>query len=137
MEHYKLNGRYIGEIGCLAAIAGAMGVPTIFLSGDDKACAEAEALEPGIVTAAVKEGLGIELALHLSAPRAHAAIRVGAARAIERIPDIQPIAIAPPYELEIRVQERCSIESYLNAGMTRVDERTVVRRGDEILPLFP
>ena len=43
VEHYKLNGRFIGEIGCLAAIAGAMGVPTIFLSGDDKG-----KTEPGI-----------------------------------------------------------------------------------------
>src|ERR1041385_2301860 len=75
IEYYKLNGHLIGEIGCLAAIAGAMGVPTVFLSGDDKACAEATALNPQMVTVATKQGLGIELALHLSASRARQAIR--------------------------------------------------------------
>src|ERR1051326_3394278 len=50
VEYFRLNGKFIGEIGCLAAIAGSMGIPTVFLSGDDKACAEAEALQPEIVT---------------------------------------------------------------------------------------
>jgi hypothetical protein len=49
-----LNGCPIGEIGCLAAIAGAMEVPTVFLSGDDKACAKAAALNPQMVTVATK-----------------------------------------------------------------------------------
>jgi len=136
VEYFKLNGCLIGEIGCLAAIAGAMSVPTVFLSGDDKACAEACALNARMVTVAVKQGLGIELALHLSASRAREAIRAGAARAVRLIPTIRPITIAPPYELEIRVQEGCSIESYLQSGMERVDELTVIKRGEEILALF-
>jgi len=137
VEYYKLNDRPIGEIGCLAAIAGAMGVPTVFLSGDDKACAEAAALNPQMVTVATKQGLGIELALHLSATRAREAIRAGAARAVQLIPTIKPITIEPPYELEIRVQEGCSIESYLQSGMQQLDERSVIRRGTELLALFP
>jgi D-amino peptidase len=136
VEYYRLNGSFIGEIGCLAAIAGSLGVPTVFLSGDDKACAEAEALHPQIVTVPTKQGLGIELALHLSAPRAHQAIREGAARAVQRIPTISPVLIHPPYELEIRVQEGCSIESYLKSGMQPLDERTVTRRSEELLKLF-
>ena len=136
VEYYMLNSCHIGEIGCLAAIAGAMGVPTVFLSGDDKACAEATALNPQIVTVAVKQGLGIELALHLSATRARAAIRAGAARAVRLIPTIRPITIGPPYELEIRVREGCSLESYLQSGMESIDERSVIRGGANLLALF-
>lgn len=136
IEHYRLNGRFIGEIGCLGAIAGSFGVPTVFLSGDDKACAEAESLIPQIVTVPTKQGLGVELALHLSATRARQTIQTGAARAIQLLPTIQPVTIEPPYELEIRVQEGCSIENYLASGMEPIDERTVVRKSEELLPLF-
>jgi D-amino peptidase len=58
VQYYKLNGSLIGEIGCVAAMAGVMGIPTVFLSGDDKACAEARALIPDIVTVQTKQGLG-------------------------------------------------------------------------------
>jgi D-aminopeptidase len=113
-----------------------MRVPTVFLSGDDKACAEAAAHNPQMVTVATKQGLGIELALHLSAPRARQAIRAGAVRAVQLIPKIRPVIIEPPYELEIRVLEGCSVESYLQSRMQQAVERTVIRRGPELLALF-
>lgn len=136
VEYYKLNGELIGEIGCLAAVAGAMGVPTAFLSGDDKACAEALSLMPDIVTVATKKGLGIELALHLSAERARQALREGAACAVQSLRQIAPLRIEPSYELEIRVQEDRSIEGYLKRGMEQIDARTVVKRGSDLLALF-
>ncbi len=136
VEYYKLNGSFIGEIGCFAAMAGALDVPVVFLSGDDKACAEARALIPDLVTVATKQGMGVEFALHLSASRAREAIRIGAARAIERLPVIPPFRLDHPYRLEIRVQEGQSIDSYLKKGAEQVDERTVVRQSDDLLALF-
>lgn len=130
ITHYKLNGELMGEFGCRAAVAGSLGVPTIFLSGDDKACEEARALVPEIETAAVKKGLGVELALHLSKERARELIREGAKRAMKRLGEIPPFIVPPPYELEVRVNEGCSLEPYLNIGFTRVDERTVVKRSE-------
>src|SRR5262249_44498165 len=126
----------IGEIGCLAAIAGTMDVPTTFLSGDDKACAEALSLIPNMVTMETKKGLGIELALHLSAERARQAIREGASRAVRSQKNIPPLLIDPPYELEIRVQEGRSIDGYLERGMERLDARTVIKRGSDLMALF-
>jgi D-amino peptidase len=136
IEHYKLNDSLIGEIGCFAAMAGSLGVPTVFLSGDDKACAEAKALIPDIVTVATKQGMGVELALHLSAQQAREAIRAGAVHAVERLPDRLPFEIAPPYTLEIRVLEGQSIESYLKVGAEPVDDRTVVKRSRSLIALF-
>jgi D-amino peptidase len=136
VEYYKLNGQLIGEFGCRAAMAGSFGVPTIFLSGDDKACAEAKSLVPNILTVETKKGWGVELALHLSPQKAQRYIRVVAFNAIRRIRDIPPFTIDPPYEQEIRVLEGCSIEGYLKRGAEKVDERTVVRRSENICELF-
>lgn len=136
VEYYKLNGEAIGEIGCMSAMAGAMGIPTVFLSGDDKACIEAQALIPHIVTVATKQGLGVELALHLSPETARQAIRKGADMAIRAVPRISPFTPPPPYELEIQVQEGCSIGGYLERGFERLDKRTVVMRRPDILSLF-
>lgn len=136
VRHYKLNGDLVGEIGCLSAMAGALDIPTIFLSGDDKACAEVRALIPNIVTVETKQGLGVELALHLSADRARREIRAGVRRAVETLPEISPYKIEPPYELEISVLDGCSIGRYLERGFTSVDSQTVVRRNDNLIALF-
>ena len=44
-------------MGCNFLFAGYFGVPTVFLSGDAAACAEARGLVPNIITVAVKEGI--------------------------------------------------------------------------------
>ena len=56
IDYYKLNGVAMGEFGCRAALAGTLGIPTVFLSGDDKAVAEAQALIPALHGASVKQG---------------------------------------------------------------------------------
>lgn len=93
------NGKPLGEFGELAYCAAELGVPCIFLSGDQAGCLEAEALVPGIETVAVKEGLnperGTELttkqageahicARHLSPVQARQRIREGCERALRR-----------------------------------------------------
>lgn len=136
IEYYKLNGIYMGEFGCRAAMAGSLGVPTVFVAGDDKAVLEAEALIPNISGVATKQGLALELAIHLSPKRSQQLIRAGAAEACRRIPDIAPYVLDPPYEQEIRVKEGVSIEGYLNRGAEEIDERTVVKRSTNICDLF-
>ena len=136
IEYYKLNGMFVGEFGARAIMAGVLGVPTVFISGDDKAVAEAKALVPGIFGAAVKQGLGRELAVHLSPKAAHELIRETAAEACRNIDSIPPVKMDPPYEQEIRVLEGVSIEGYLKyPGAEKIDDRTVVLRSDDILEL--
>jgi D-amino peptidase len=137
IEHYKLNGEFIGEIGCIAARFGERNVPTIFLSGDHRACEEAQAIIPEIVTVATKKGLGVQYALHLSAEESRRRICEGAREAMAKISSIEPYTIAGPCELEIRVLPDVSIEPYLSSdSYEKVDERTVVRRGDTVESLF-
>jgi len=52
----------VGELGIGALFAGELGVPAVYVSGDDKTAAEAEALVPGITTTIVKRGIARESA---------------------------------------------------------------------------
>jgi D-amino peptidase len=56
----------VGEFGVAALLAGEVGVPALYLSGDDKAAAEARALVPGITTTIVKTGVRREAARFLA-----------------------------------------------------------------------
>lgn len=67
VRRHLLNGREIGEFGTRTLHAWALGLPTLFISGDDVACEEARALVPGIVRACVKRSIGVTQA----APRSH------------------------------------------------------------------
>ena len=136
IEYYKLNGMLVGEFGCRAAMAGEFDVPTVFISGDDKAVAEAKQLIPSIYAVETKQGLGQELALHLSPQKSRESIRKTAVEACRNINLIKPLKIEPPYEQEIRVLEGQSIEGYLRRGAAKVDDRTVVKSADTMCELF-
>ena len=75
----------VGELALSAAVAGAFGVPTVFVSGDDKLAAEAQALLPGVRTAVTKQGIGRHSARLLAPDVAQAAITAGAREALERL----------------------------------------------------
>jgi D-amino peptidase len=136
VEYFKINGQLVGEFGARAIMAGTFGVPVIYISGDDKAVAEAKAMVPNICGAVVKWGLGVELALHLSPDKAQNIIRNMARMAIRNIRAIKPVKVNPPYEQEIRVYEGQSIEGYLKKkGAAKVDDRTVVIRSDNVCDL--
>lgn len=125
----------MGEFGCRALMAGTMGVPTIFIAGDDVAVEEARQFVPNIVGAAVKQALGRELALHLSHEAACQLIRQKAREACEKRNDIAPYFIPGPYTQEIRVLEGVSIQGYLEDGWEYVDARTVRKTRENICEL--
>ena len=131
IESYRLNGTFIGEFGCRALVAGYQDVPTIFLSGDDKACLEAELFIPQIHTVPVKRGRGEEAATHDNPVVADAAIREATARAIERRDEIPPFTgIEPPFTLDVR---RYGPIEEVPEEATRIDERTIRYEGDDLL----
>ncbi|NOY81750.1 MAG: peptidase M55 [Kiritimatiellaeota bacterium] len=135
VEYFKINGVEMGEFGCRALMAGTLGVPAVLIAGDDVAVAEARELVPDIFGVAVKEALGVELALHLSHGEACRRIRGIAAEAARNAASIDPYFLPPPYEQEIRVLEGVSIMGYLNRGYEAIDPRTVRKRSDNLLDL--
>lgn len=119
-----VNGISIGEYGQMALCAMELGVPTIFAAGEQALADEAEALTPGVVTAAVKRGVspdGLDDwetdayraaklgAIHLAPAAARQLIREQAQRAIEQVrahpasfryPDLRP-----PYTRVVRLRK--------------------------------
>ena len=53
-----INDTELGEMGLSAATAGRLGVPLAMVSSDDKGCAEATAMIPGVHSAVTKFGFG-------------------------------------------------------------------------------
>jgi D-amino peptidase len=114
-----------GEIGLNAALAGSFGVPLVFVSGDDRACAEAQDLVPGVETAVVKLGLAHDTADLLAPTVAQARIRRGVERALRAAE--RPPALAWD-ERALRVvftrSDFCD-RAAACPGVERVDARTV------------
>jgi D-amino peptidase len=135
IDYLKLNGQPIGEIAQSALYWGAAGMPFIFLSGEQDACAEAEALIPGIGTAAVKQGLGRGSAISVSATEARRRINDGVRRAVQRhrIEPLRPTVWEPPYTLEKRYFHTDAADAAAAIpGAERVDGQTVRWHGDDI-----
>lgn len=139
IDYYKLNGQLIGEIAQAALSWGALGLPLVFLSGDDAACFEAEALIPGIGTVSVKSGLSRSSAISVSAQEAHRRIREGIRQAIQRHREspIGPLKWDGPYVLEIRffLTDDADLRAS-RLGAERVDDRTVRFHSDDILEII-
>jgi len=77
-----INDAEIAEMGLAAGTAGRYGVPLVFVSSDDKGCAEASALIPGITTVTTKFGFGRYMGRLLHPSETGPAIEAGAAAAL-------------------------------------------------------
>ncbi len=99
VKRHLLNGVEIGEFGTRALHAWALGVPTLFFSGDDIACLEARALIRGLVSVAVKRSLSVTEADCLSHEMSCAKLGDGAASIFELdpgAPDLMPRDLPKP-----------------------------------------
>ena len=126
---YRVNGREIGEMQFAAYQCGQFGVPWIYTSGDSHACTEAEAWVPLIVTAAVKEGLSEQSAIHLAPVDARALIRSTIQQAAAVFDQIEPLVVHPPVVLEIQQPAPWPEQ---RPGAERVDECTLRWTGSDM-----
>jgi D-amino peptidase len=121
----SFGGLEVGEFGLGALLAGHFGVPAVYLSGDDKAAAEAEALVPGLVTTVVKSGV-TRLAANLLPPGdARARLRADVERAL--LAETRPAPLAwngEPLRLTFTRVEFCDRADGC-PGVRRLDGRTV------------
>ena len=106
IQDLRLNGQSMGEILLDAVIAGEHGVPCILVTGDDKACAEAERQVPGVHTAVVKHGLSSFGGMLLSLDKAHAVIAERTMQAVAAIKEAKPLTLPAPLEFSVELTER-------------------------------
>src|SRR5689334_2697824 len=93
IQNMLLNGKPVGEIDVIAAMAGHFGTPVIMLSGDQAAANEIREIVPDVEVAVVKEGLGRYSCISLSAPAARDAVRDAARRSVAKIGSIKPYTV--------------------------------------------
>ncbi len=131
---YRINGREFGEMEQAALLAGELGIPWIFTSGDAHACREAERWVPGMVTAPVKRGLSLTCAIHLAPADARALIRERVQEAAAKAGEIRPLALERPYVMEIEREEPWPAQ--IRAGAERVDAFTIRYTGESFWQVF-
>ena len=120
-----LNGEPCSEARMNATLAGLRGIPVGLVTGDDLACAEAEALYVGVQTARVKTAVDRYTARCLSPQVARERIREAALRAGGK-GDLTPYTPEPPYCFTIEFATASSAASVLFfPGPERVDDRCV------------
>src|SRR3954471_7736116 len=138
IQNMLLNGKPVGEIDVIAAMAGHFGTPVIMLSGDKAAADELREIVPQAELAVVKEGLSRNTCISLSAPAARDLIRAAAQRSVAKIATIKPYTVPAPVTLQIEYTTRNSLpldaESRANAEV--LDDRTIRFRGKDILEVW-
>ncbi|MCC6341407.1 MAG: M55 family metallopeptidase [Bryobacterales bacterium] len=138
IQNMLLNGKPVGEIDVIAAMAGHFGTPIIMLSGDRAAAAELHEIVPDAELAVVKEGLGRYSCISLSAAAARDLIRETARRSVARIGSIKPYTVSGPVTLQIEYTTRNSLPvgAELRAGAQVLDDRTIRFQGKDILDVW-
>jgi D-amino peptidase len=126
----------VGEFGLGALVAGHYGVPAVYLSGDDKAAAEARALVPGLVTTEVKRGVTRLAADFLPSGEARARLRDDAERAVAATHKPQPLAWnGSPLRLTFTRVEFCD-RAAVCPGVRRLDGRTLEMGGADVAQIY-
>jgi D-amino peptidase len=135
IQNMLLNGKPVGEIDVIAAMAGHFGTPVIMLSGDQAAANELHEIVPDAELAVVKEGLGRYTCISLSATAARDTIREAARRSMAKIDSIKPYTVSRPVTLQVEYTTRNSLplDPPLRAGAEILDDRTIRFRGKDIL----
>jgi D-amino peptidase len=131
---YRINGREFGEMEQAALLAGELGIPWVFTSGDAHACREAEQWVPGMVTASVKTGLSATCAIHLTPADARNLIRDRIQEAVANADRIAPLTLEAPYTMDIVRDEPWPAQ--LRPGAERVDAFTIRYTGDRFWNVF-
>jgi D-amino peptidase len=121
-----LNGTAVTEAELNAAYAGALGVPVVFISGDDAAISEVTARLGNMDSVITKKSLGFHSAESLTPALACEQIYQGALSAVSHREQRKPYVVAAPITLEISFKSYTSAEivSYLRA-VERTDSHSI------------
>lgn len=125
-QYIRLNGRYMSEFMLNTYTASSLGVPVLFLSGDEAICRDATDLAPHIMTAKTKHGVGgATFCEPWSVSKTR--IREAAITAIERVKKSSAPITPLPEEFIYEVTYKDWKKAYQMAfypGMERVDRFT-------------
>jgi len=104
-----INGEPASEFVLHSYAAATYGVPVVFVSGDERLCADAMAFNPGIRSLAVSRGVG-HSTISLAPKLAHRLIREGVEAALKR--DLSVARIALPGQFSVEITFNVPIKAY-------------------------
>ena len=126
----------VGEFGVAALLAGEMGVPALYVSGDDKVAAEAAALVPGIGTTVVKTGVRREAAGFLPPDKTRAMMFNDVQAALKAEARPAPLVWSgEPLRLTFTRVQYCDLAEAC-PGTKRLDGRTLEIGGATFAEIF-
>jgi D-amino peptidase len=127
------NGVSVGETGINAALCGHWRCPVLLVTGDDATCREARTLlGDGLVTVAVKQGLGRYSARHIPPVRARQMIEEGTTAALQNLNAVAPYVPTSPVEITVEFTTPDLLERFhFVPGVEIVGERTIASRADD------
>lgn len=97
----NINGRSVGEAELVAAYAGAFGVPTVLVTGDDVLAGEIATSMPDAVSVTVKRSLGRYQTELVARQEVHERLRRGAEEATRKAGQVKPFAFTQPLTLRV------------------------------------
>ena len=119
-----LNGKVMSEFMLNTYTAAMMGVPAIFISGDEAICSLAREMVPAITTAAVKKGVGGST-ISMSKAEANRLLRSRVKEALSRGPEACRISMPEKFEYVVNYKDlKKAYQMSFFPGAERVDERT-------------
>jgi D-amino peptidase len=126
LTRVALNGSAVTEGEFNAAYAGALGVPVIFVSGDDAAVEELKSRLGNIETVETKKNLSFHSAETLTPEASCERIAAGVKVALARPHDFKPYTVKTPVTLEISFKNYMPAQmlSYLRT-VQRIDSHTI------------
>jgi D-amino peptidase len=132
----RLNDLEVGETGYNAALAGAMGIPVVLVSGDEALSCEVETLLPWAERVVVKRGITSWAAENISPFRARELIAEGARKALQRLKEMSLLEITTPIRFEVGFFRPIYADlASLVPGVKRLNGTTVAYEAEDMLTI--
>lgn len=125
VDEIILNGERCSEFMLNSYTAAMLGVPVVFLSGDEELCGQAKELIPGITTVAVSRGLG-NSSTSMHPADAQAAIKEGMQKALGG--NLQQCRLELPeyFEMTVKYKEHAAaLKNGYYPGARQINEKTI------------
>ncbi len=133
----RLNGKRIGEIGMQVLHAAYFRVPTILVSGDRAACAEAlDFLGKKVETVSTKDAVSRYTVINRNPLSVRKELTETAEKALKNRRDIPVPEMSASFELEYRFMCPNSADEFEKRGAERVDCQTVILRSNDFMDLY-
>lgn len=137
VNEMKINGKVVGETEMNAFVAGAFGVPAVFISGDDAYVKEVKETLPEVEAVVVKRAVDRFAAELIHPTVAAGQIREKAEIAIQKAKTIEPLAIQGPvtFEIQFKGPQQAKMTTTLPT-VEAVDPKTIRFTCDDMVTAY-